>query len=76
MSQQQQPSSPAQILTATHTTTEAVHKDTQQILGLLAETSGDGEEDRIDQILKALSDLLTSTAALHAKVDALGSPRV
>ena len=63
----------AQLLTATHAETREIHGDTRRIIDLLEESGTGDAPDRIDQILEALAEVLTSLATLHGKVDRLGT---
>ena len=75
MSDTKQPTPPTsgQILMSTLSEATATHKDTQQILDLLQPPEQEGGEDRIDQLLGSLADVLTSLAGLHEKVDRLSA---
>lgn len=70
------PTPPTQMLAETRQETREIHGDTRKILGLLEEPAGaHQEEDRIDQILGAFAEVLTSLASLHDKVDRLAGRR-
>jgi hypothetical protein len=58
-----------QILLATHTRTKEIKTDTKEILSLLSEPKTEGEQDRIDQILQALTEILTSLSTIHARLE-------
>lgn len=61
--------SPTQRMVAeTHTTAREIRGDTGKILDLLTPPENDGE-DRIDQILHSLTDVMTSLASIHEKLD-------
>jgi hypothetical protein len=67
-------SSAMQLVVETRQETAEIHGDTARILDLLNPPQEEGE-DRIDQILAALAEALTSLASAHEKIDRLAVAR-